>query len=57
MMNLQAGRPSDGVVSGAGALAIHGYASLWNVADLNGEVVARGAFAASLARTRRCSTP
>ena len=33
------------------ALLIHGYASLWGVADLNGDVVARGAFAASLART------
>ncbi|MDP3801345.1 MAG: HK97 family phage prohead protease [Phenylobacterium sp.] len=32
-------------------LAIHGYASLWGVADLNGDVVGRGAFAASLART------
>lgn len=50
-MNLQAGRASDGVVSGAHALAIHGYASLWNVADLNGDVLAKGAFAASLAKT------
>ena len=32
-------------------LAIEGYASLWGVADLNGDVVAPGAFAASLART------
>jgi hypothetical protein len=30
---------------------IQGYASLWGVADLNGDVVARGAFADSLART------
>ena len=30
-------------------LAIEGYASLWGVADLNGDVVARGAFAESLA--------
>ena len=30
---------------------ICGYASLWGVADLNGDVVARGAFADSLART------
>jgi len=30
---------------------IEGYASLWGVADLNGDVVARGAFAASLAKT------
>ena len=33
------------------SLLIHGYASLWNIADLNGDVVARGAFAESLART------
>ena len=32
------------------ALRIDGYASLWGVADLNGDVVARGAFAESLAR-------
>jgi HK97 family phage prohead protease len=32
-------------------LTIQGYASLWGVADLNGDVVARGAFADSLART------
>ena len=32
-------------------LKIEGYASLWGVADLNGDVVARGAFAASLAKT------
>lgn len=30
-------------------LAIEGYASLWGVADLNGDVVAKGAFGASLA--------
>jgi HK97 family phage prohead protease len=34
-----------------GVLVIQGYASLWGVADLNGDVVARGAFAESLART------
>lgn len=39
------GRETDG------ALVIEGYASLWGVADLNGDVVARGAFAESLART------
>ena len=33
------------------SLLINGYASLWGVADLNGDVVARGAFAASLAKT------
>lgn len=32
-------------------LRIQGYASLWGVADLNGDVVARGAFADSLARS------
>lgn len=35
----------------AGALLIHGYASLWGVADLNGDVVAKGAFVDSLSRT------
>ncbi len=35
-------------------LAIQGYASLWGVADLNGDVVARGAFADSLRRTGAC---
>jgi len=34
-----------------GALLIHGYASLWGVADLNGDVVAKGAFADSILRT------
>ena len=34
-----------------GVVVIEGYASLWGVADLNGDVVARGAFADSLART------
>ena len=37
--------------SRAGALQIEGYASLWGVADLNGDVVQAGAFADSLART------
>lgn len=32
-----------------GALAIEGYASLWGVGDLNGDVVARGAFDRSIA--------
>ena len=31
-------------------LRIEGYASLWGVADLNRDVVAKGAFAASLSR-------
>ena len=34
-----------------GSLPIEGYASLWGVADLNGDVVAKGAFAESLARS------
>ncbi|MDQ8027205.1 MAG: HK97 family phage prohead protease [Brevundimonas sp.] len=38
------------VVADAGLL-IEGYASLWGVADLNRDVVARGAFANSLAKT------
>lgn len=33
-----------------GELAIEGYASLWGVADLNRDVVAKGAFAESLAK-------
>ncbi len=32
-------------------LTIQGYASLWGVADLNGDVVAKGAFTGSLKRT------
>ncbi|GAA0643740.1 HK97 family phage prohead protease [Brevundimonas lenta] len=32
-------------------LVIEGYASLWGVADLNRDVVAKGAFAASLAKS------
>lgn len=52
-------RGSRGEVEGHGGstlapqpspLRIEGYASLWGVADLNGDVVAEGAFAASLAR-------
>lgn len=52
----QAGRirpdqhPQRGRENG-GALAIQGYASLWGVADLNGDVVAQGAFADSLTRS------
>ena len=51
---------SEGEVSGSplrslftchASLPIHGYASLWGVADLNGDVLAKGAFAASLAKT------
>lgn len=32
-------------------MRIEGYASLWGVADLNGDVMAQGAFCESLART------
>lgn len=39
------------VKNGGGYLRIEGYASLWSVADLNGDVVAKGAFGDSLART------
>lgn len=35
----------------SGPLVIEGYASLWGVADLNGDVVQRGAFRDSLARS------
>lgn len=38
-------------IAGASPLEIAGHASLWGVADLNGDVVAKGAFAGSLART------
>ncbi|MNX69240.1 Caudovirus prohead protease [compost metagenome] len=34
-----------------GVVVIEGYASLWGVADLNGDVVAKGAFADGLAKT------
>lgn len=34
-----------------GGVRIEGYASLWGVADLNGDVVHRGAFTESLAKT------
>ncbi len=37
--------------SGDGGLPIEGYASLWGVADLNGDVVAKGAFGGTLAVT------
>lgn len=48
MRAVPAARPVGTV---AGGVAIAGYASLWGVADLDGDVVARGAFADSLART------
>lgn len=40
-----------GAITLDAGLRIEGYASLWGVADLNGDVVAQGAFAASLARS------
>ena len=43
--------PADRYEQLRAALAIEGYASLWSTADLNGDVVARGAFSDSLART------
>jgi HK97 family phage prohead protease len=43
--------PASSLVPQTSPLTIKGYASLWGVADLNGDVVARGAFAASLAKT------
>jgi|JUGB01.1.fsa_nt_gi uncharacterized protein len=43
------GRPS--LATRHSPLNIEGYASLWGVADLNGDVVQAGAFADSLART------
>jgi HK97 family phage prohead protease len=39
---------SDGLQVMTGGLPIEGYASLWGVADLNGDVVAKGAFERSL---------
>ena len=44
-------RPPSTLATRHSSLSIRGYASLWGVADLNGDVVARGAFAASLAKT------
>ena len=42
---------SSSLVPRHSPLPIQGYASLWGVADLNGDVVQAGAFADSLART------
>lgn len=41
----------DPVPSREGGLPIEGYASLWGVADLTGDVVAKGAFGETLAGT------
>ncbi|WP_342667372.1 HK97 family phage prohead protease [Brevundimonas bacteroides] len=46
-----ASRSPSPVKDGGGWLSIEGYASLWGVADLNGDVVAKGAFVDSLRRT------
>lgn len=43
--------PSSTLPPDPSTLVIAGYASLWGLADLNGDVVARGAFGDSLART------
>ena len=48
MSAYQAAPPAVALRAPAGGLAIEGYASLWGVADLNGDVVARGAFEASV---------
>ena len=44
MSAYQAAPPAVALRAPAGGLAIEGYASLWGVADLNGDVVAKGAF-------------
>jgi len=48
-MNGSTDEALSSVANGTGGLSIEGYASLWGVADLNGDVVARGAFAGTLA--------
>ena len=50
-LNLAARTDVTTSAGSSGALVIEGYASLWGVADLNGDVVARGAFGDSLARS------
>lgn len=45
------GRGGPSLATRHSPLSIEGYASLWGVADLNGDVVQAGAFADSLART------
>jgi uncharacterized protein len=47
---LRARRPAP-TQGSDGGLVVEGYASLWGVADLNRDVVARGAFAESLCKT------
>ncbi|MFN4295879.1 MAG: HK97 family phage prohead protease [Brevundimonas sp.] len=50
-MTSAASRSDSPLITRHAPLLIQGYASLWGVADLNGDVVAKGAFAESLART------
>jgi uncharacterized protein len=50
-MTSAASRSDSPLITCHSPLLIQGYASLWGVADLNGDVVARGAFAESLARS------
>ncbi len=50
-MTSAASRAGSSLATDHSPLLIQGYASLWGVADLNGDVVARGAFAESLARS------
>ena len=51
MVMLKSEADFQSLITNHQSLRIHGYASLWNTADLNGDVVARGAFAESLARS------
>lgn len=51
MMDRVVDRTACSSLNQEGALLIEGYASLWSVADLNRDVTAKGAFAASLAKT------
>jgi uncharacterized protein len=50
-VRIGAAGPTGASLRQDGGLPVEGYASLWGVADLNGDVVARGAFGASLAAT------
>ena len=45
------GRDHSPLATNHSPLLIQGHASLWNVADLNGDVVAKGAFGDSLAQS------
>ena len=50
-MTSAASRAGSSLITRHSPLLIQGYASLWGVADMNGDVVARGAFAEGLARS------